>query len=1160
MKRSRIRASLLLASLGFVIAIGVGLFMFAQFRGTLVKYSLLYKTSHQEHTEYLYKLTLTDTTRFIENQYPILQNPQMLRQEAAADPYWKIVDEWQELAGDFNFAAIYYLTKENGRFSLVISSGMRQNDKNQWLGRDAWSGTPPAFIDEAWNTKEITVSMDALTNQWGRLISLARPIVSGGVVAGLLVVDYDVSFMDKNLEEENTIESQENVLLQRMRDTLLISIAIIVIFMIYQLRLNKTAILVPLSDAEAEDRTRLMLDATPMICFLFDTDGNLIDCNQETLSIFGVTEKSDFLKHYLDFCPEYQLNGEPTCSEILRHRSEVIENGHTVFQWMYRTKTGEPLPVEINLVRVPWRTAWRISLYARDLRETRAREEAARESENRLQVMLDNMAIACYFFDTAENIVDCNQCAVDLFGFETKQEFLEKFFTLSPEYQSDGRVSMDAGLGMIQDVFENGKGEMYWEHLRADGTSLPVEVTLRRVLWKDGYRAVAYARDLREERAKESALKESENRLRVMLDTMAIACYFFDSELTLIDCNQQAVDLLGCSTKQELFEKFFTFSPEYQSDGSVSIEKGEENLRRVFETGITEVIHWEHLRADGTPLPVEVTLVRTKWKDGFRLIAYVRDLSKLVETETNLRRIQSLAEASPDINIYLETNGDIRYMNPSLSRISGYTREELQKDGLQLIFSPDDYKRLNDDYIPAALARVLASFEMTVAAKDGRKQEYSFAVVPVPMYDGSTGIGLQGKDITDLKRMQRDLEIAKDLAERALESEIQYNKAKSDFLSRVSHELRTPLNAIAGLTSIAKKYDDKDEIEQNYIKIRESTEHLLSLVNDILDMTGFDTGSFEFTPAPFNFKKAIDSVIDKIGTKVLDKDQAFSSSIDDRISGWLFSDVRRLKQVLMNLLSNAVKFTPEGGSIKLSAKMLDHNEKECGVRFEVYDTGIGISPDVLEHLGQVFEQADNSITREYGGMGIGLSLTKRIVEMMNGQIWVSSEPGKGSCFSFEVRFGVAEAQPEESPAGEGGAASNAALEVPVVPDLSGKRVLVVDDVDINRDILIMLLEETGAILDGAEHGADAVKLFTERKYDLILIDLHMPVMDGFTATKIIRDSDRPWAKTIPIVAVSAESSGELHSRCLEAGITDHIVKPIDADALLRMIPHWLPKP
>jgi len=1152
MKRSRIRASLLLTSLGFVIAIGVGLFMFARFRSTLVKYSMLYNASHQEHTESLYKLTLGDTTQFIENHYPILHNPQLLKQEAATDPYWKIIDEWQKLAGDFNLVAIYYLTKENGRFSLMISSGMQQNDQNKWLGRDAWSGSPPAFMDDAWNTKEITLSMDRVTNQWGRLISLARPIVSGGAVIGLLVADYDISFMDKNLEEENTIESQESVLLQSMKNTLLITIAIIIIFMIYQIRLNYIAILVPLSDAEAEDRTRLMLDATPMICFLLDTEGNLIDCNQETLNIFGVTEKFDFLKHYYDFCPEYQLNGEPTHSEILRHRKEVIDKGHTVFQWMYRTKTGEPLPVEINLVRVPWRTGWRISLYARDLRETRAREAAARESENRVQVMLDNMAIACYFFDTSEKIVDCNQCAVDLFGFETKQEFLDKFFTLAPEYQSDGRRSMDAGLGMIQDVFENGKGEMYWEHLRADGTPLPVEVTLRRVLWKDGYRAVAYARDLREERAKESALKESENRLRVMLDTMAIACYFFDSELTLIDCNQQAVDLLGCSTKQELFEKFFTFSPEYQSDGSVSIEKGVENLRRVFETGLTEVIHWEHLRADGSPLPVEVTLVRTKWKDGFRLIAYVRDLRKLVETETNLRRIQSLAEASPDINIYLETNGEIRYMNPSLSRITGYTREELLEGGLRLIFSPDDYRLLNDDYIPAALAKVLASFEMTVIAKDGQKQVYSFAVVPVPMYDGSIGIGLQGKDITDLKRMQRDLEIAKDQAERALESEIRYNKAKSDFLSRVSHELRTPLNAIVGLTSIAKKYDNKKEIEQNYIKIRESTEHLLSLVNDILDMTGFDTGNFEFIPAPFNFKKAIDSVIENIGPKAVDKDQVFASSIDDTISDWLFSDERRLKQVLINLLSNAVKFTPEGGSIKLSAQMVERNAKECAVRFEVYDSGIGISTDVLEHLGQVFEQGDNSITREYGGMGLGLSLTKRIVEMMNGQIWVSSEPGKGSCFSFEVKFGVAEPKQNST-------ADNASSELAAVPDLTGKRVLVVDDVEINREILLMLLEETGAIIDGAEHGAEAIKLFTERKYDLILIDLHMPVMDGFTAAKIIRDSAQPWAKTIPIIAVSAESSGELHSKCLEAGITDHIAKPVDSDVLLKMIPRWLPK-
>jgi len=712
------------------------------------------------------------------------------------------------------------------------------------------------------------------------------------------------SLMDDNLAQYNEINDRETVLLQRMQNTLLVSVIIIIIFMFFHVWLNYTVVLGSLRETEVEDRTRLMLDATPMACSLWDTEGNILDCNQETLKILGITDKSEFMEHHCEFNPEHQPNGETSRSEELRLHKEVIKKGHICFEWIYCTKAGKPLPVEIDLVRVPWRNGWRISLYA-------------------------------------------------------------------------------------------------------------------------------------------------------------------------------------------------------------------------------------------------------------------RDLSGIKEAETHLKRIQSLVEASPDMNIYLETNGNIKYMNPSVSRVSGYSPEELQKTGLALMFSPNDFKLLNEEYIPAALAKVLASFEMTIVTRDNKKLIYSFTAVPVQMYDGNAGVGLQGKDISELKRMYQELEIARDQAERALESEIQYNKAKGDFLSRVSHELRTPINAIVGLTTIAKSNNKKMDTAQNYAKIKIATERLLELVNDILDMTGFDTGSFDFSSAPFSLKKAINSVLDDINARVLIKNQTFTASIDDAIYKWVFSDERRLKQVLINLLSNAVKFTPVGGSIKFSAQMLADNGNECTLRFDVHDTGIGIPPEALERLGQLFEQADNSITREYGGMGLGLSLTKRIVETMNGQIWVSSEFGKGSCFSCEVRLGVVEPQEETGLTTEGSVTGNGGLEAPAenpaFPDLTGKRVMIVDDVDINREILIMLLEETGAKMDGAEHGADAVKLFLENKYDLILIDLHMPIMDGFTAAKIIRASTQPWSKTIPIIAVSAESSGELKSKCLEAGITDHITKPVDAVSLLKMISRCMPK-
>jgi len=227
--------------------------------------------------------------------------------------------------------------------------------------------------------------------------------------------------------------------------------------------------------------------------------------------------------------------------------------------------------------------------------------------------------------------------------------------------------------------------------------------------------------------------------------------------------------------------------------------------------------------------------------------------------------------------------------------------------------------------------------------------------------------------------------------------------------------------------------------------------------------------------------------------------------------------------------------------------MAENNGNECAVRFEVVDNGIGITDEMLERLGEIFEQADDGITREHDGMGLGLSLTKRIVDLMGGELWAESKPGEGSRFICGVRLGIVQTDPRQYEKGNAGG---------VPPDLTGKRVMIVDDVDINREILLLLLDNTGAVIDEANTGDEAVRMFLQDKYDLILMDIRMPVMDGFTATKKIRASAQPWAMTVPVISVSAEKYDDLRLKCLEAGINDHITKPVEMEALFEMIAKW----
>ena len=777
------------------------------------------------------------------------------------------------------------------------------------------------------------------------------------------------------------------------------------------------------------------------------------------------------------------------------------------------------------------------------------------EADERAKLMLDATPLICTLWDTEGNVVDCDGEALKIYGFSKKSEYLEHFFELNPEYQPNGESSRDEVMRIIKETLINGQYRFEWMAHTATGEKLPLEVTTAMIQWKGRQHIVAYQRDIRKEKQSEEALHETENRLRVMLDNISIPCYFLDPAGNMLDCNQQAVNLFGCSDKEDFLNRFYNLSPEFQSDGSRSREKIKEIVEHVFDTDKRLMFLWDHVKKDGTQLPTEISTIRVAWKNEYRAIVCARDLSELVETEDNLRRVLATAEASPNITIFIGVSGNIEYINPAASDVSGFQNEEILERGLALLFSPEDFERLNKKHITAALRDRSEDFEITLLTKDMKKLDFSFSAFPVELYDRSVGVGLIGRDITEQKLIHRDLMLARDQAERALEAEMKYNQAKSDFLSRVSHELRTPLNVIIGMSGMAKKTSEKGELEHCHAKIEEASENLLWLINGILDLSSIDTDKFDFSLKPFSFNVVMDSIVENINAKKMDKDLTFTTRFDSGIQDQLIGDERRLKQVLLNLLYNALKFTPAKGKVKLSAVELMRDSNRCTIRFEVTDTGIGIAPDKLECLGDIFEQADNSITRQYGGMGLGLSLTKRIVQMMCGQISVESELGKGSHFTCDISFGLVQAHLKNA---VNGTISSDAGSILRSLDLAGKRVLVVDDVELNREILFSILEETGAILEGAEDGDEAVKLCSQNKYDLVLMDLHMPKMDGFAATKEIRTSFFSRAKTVPVISISAENSGELRSRCLEAGISDHVAKPVETETLLGVIAKWVP--
>jgi signal transduction histidine kinase/DNA-binding response OmpR family regulator len=510
------------------------------------------------------------------------------------------------------------------------------------------------------------------------------------------------------------------------------------------------------------------------------------------------------------------------------------------------------------------------------------------------------------------------------------------------------------------------------------------------------------------------------------------------------------------------------------------------------------------------------------------------------------------------------------------------------------------------------------------------------------------------------------------------------NRHKSAFLANMSHEIRTPMNAIIGMTTIGKSADDFVRKDYCFTKIEDASNHLLGVINDVLDMSKIEANKFELVPAEFDLEKMLRRVANVVNFRVEEKSQKFSVHIDRSIPRTLIGDDQRIAQVITNLLGNAVKFTPEHGVISLAVRLAQRVDDLCTLQISVSDTGIGITPEQQEKIFNAFEQAESSTTRKYGGTGLGLAISKSIVEMMGGSIWIQSEQGKGSVFTFtiQVQRGTEEKHVLLSPdinldnlrimtvdddpdiltyfleiaqsfgllcdvaisgkkalelidqngsyhiyfidwkmpvmdgiqlareiksrvtdnsivimisavewsvvADEAKAAGvDKFLSKPLFPStiaevinecigidkrqavksqsaeladiFAGHHILLVEDVEINREIVMTLLEPTQVKIDCAENGVEAVRMFTSApdKYELIFMDIQMPEMDGYEATRRIRALNTPSAKNIPIIAMSANVFKEDIEKCLEAGMNSHVGKPIDFDEVLNRLNTYL---
>ena len=421
--------------------------------------------------------------------------------------------------------------------------------------------------------------------------------------------------------------------------------------------------------------------------------------------------------------------------------------------------------------------------------------------------------------------------------------------------------------------------------------------------------------------------------------------------------------------------------------------------------------------------------------------------------------------------------------------------------------------------------------------------------IKVPIIQNGVTFGLTGisRDVTERKA-----------AEEAAQAS---SRAKSDFLANMSHEIRTPISAIIGMTTIGMASDDASKKDYSLEKINDASNHLLGIINDILDMSKIEAGKLELSEVTFDFEKLFEKVASIFSFRIDEKNHQFAVYIDRAIPQMLIGDDQRLVQAITNLLGNAVKFTPENGSIKINTYLMSEENDICKIKISISDTGIGISPEQQADLFNAFTQAETHTSRKFGGTGLGLPITKNIVEMMGGEIWAESEPENCTTFSFTVCL----KRGENTVAGVD-AHEDELKNVRVPAADSGHtgifeeyNVLLAEDIDINREILMTLLEHTLLKIDIAVNGAEAVRMYSDApdKYDMIFMDIQMPEMDGYEATRKIRSLDTPGASTVPIVAMTANVFKEDIDNCISAGMNGHIGKPINIDEVVNTLRDYL---
>ncbi len=854
----------------------------------------------------------------------------------------------------------------------------------------------------------------------------------------------------------------------------------------------------------------------------------------------------------------YTLEGTKTMQASTKSKKEKLER---------KDKTEEPKVAKEAGDAKKKMEVTKVTVEAKNLQ---VKEQAADALEDKKieHISFEDLPFIKHVWSKDLKIIDYSPEVKEFFHLEDQDDFALKFFELCP-LQQLGKKSQDLMQEYIKKAFEKGFCKFKWLHKDTNKKILPCEVTLIRSSHEGNDCVLGYTQDLSLASDHVQEFAKVQESLRTMIDDAPMAITLWDKSFTLRDANAECARLFGFNDKEEFLKNFGKCIPKLQENGEKSFALMEIIMDTGFKKGYHRAEFALHHHMTREIFVLEITLVRqTIWNEDV-IVAYMRDTTevknRIQEMKHTEERIQTILDITPlGINVW-DHNFNLIECNAAIVKMYGFEDKKAYFSSRYRVIP-----RLQPDgtsTIPLARDAIQHAFE--TGHSELEIMTYDVKGNPIPVKTISKRAQIQGqnvvisyvRDLRNFKAMlaeihtaEQELRTARDIAERSAQ-------AKSEFLGNMSHEIRTPLNGVLGLLHVLQNTILQPEQQEYVSKSIMSADKLLGVVNNILDFSRIDAGTFEMHFEPFTLNEIIDEIKLVYEPQITQKGLTFNVFINDPYEKTLLGDSARLRQVLFNVLNNAVGFTEEG-FVTLNVSCTEENTDTIQYLFSVEDSGVGMSKAQCLQLFSPFMQGDTSLTRKHGGTGLGLAISRSISKYMGGDMWVKSEKDKGTTLYFSMVFDLSM---EKSTDALGNMnieslpkhADEYSSEAAQSSQKSEGLILFAEDNEINQLITIELLKNKGYTVHIANNGMEAVDMVKKGNYDMVLMDIQMPVMDGFTATAKIRALEQ-FAE-LPIVAMSAHAMANDKDISLQRGMNDHLTKPILPSLLYESVAKWTQK-